>query len=353
MDGPKLVVTLAIDGSFSREVSFLTSPKRLVVDLNGVSAIEAAPYAQVGQAGVLDIRTGQFQPETARVVFDIGAATPAYSVGEVPGGLKIVFWLEEGAEQTPPADQPAREPETARPAKERKVREAAAGERTGMFFRAGAGWAFFLAPYKVDAEFSYYGETATGTENHLWKSGLAIEAAIGKYMTMGNMPAKAGLEFSYWEVKPEFGITMSLPHPFEANTYRDVDISSGEGLASKLYRVSLFAEFALLDTDKLTISLGPVLGLTLGQFLSAADYGIDEASPYAAENVTIGELTIQQDSLATLHFGAMLGLELRMGKHLALSLDTKALYFSHSSEAFEKSFNLMHVQPTLSLQYNF
>lgn len=362
MDGPKLVVTVAIEGAFTREVSFLTSPKRLVVDLIGVSAIEAAPYAQVGQAGVLDIRTGQYQPETARVVFDLGAATPAYTVTEVPGGLKITFWLEAGEETVPAqpvAGQPvAGEPEAARPAKEKKVREPRAepepgAARSGMFFRAGGGWAFFLKPYEVEAEFTYYGETASGVETHNWKSGLAIEAAIGKYMTLGSLPTKAGLEFSYWEIKPEFGITMSLPHPFEPNSYRDVDASMAEGLATKLYRVSLFAEFSLLESDSFTLSLGPVLGLTLGQLLSASDYGIDEAAPYAAENVTVGELTIQQDSLSVLHFGAMLGLEYRLGKHLALSLDTKLLLFSPRSAALTESFNMMHVQPTLSLQYNF
>lgn len=362
MDGPKLVVTVAIDGAFTREVSFLTSPKRLVVDLIGVAVIEAAPYAQVGQAGVLDIRTGQYQPETARVVFDLGAATPAYTVTEVPGGLKISFWLEAGEETVPAqpvAGEPAaREPEAPRPAKERKAREPQAeaepgAARSGMFFRAGGGWAFFLKPYEVTTEFTYYGETASGVETHNWKSGLAIEAAIGKYMMVGSLPTKAGLEFSYWEIKPEFGITMSLPHPFLSNTYRDVDVSMAEGLATKLYRVSLFAEFSLLDSSHFTLSLGPVVGLTLGQLLSAADYGIDEVAPYAAENVTVGELTVQQDSLSVLHFGAMLGLEYRLGRHLALSLDTKLLLFSPRSAALTESFNMMHVQPTLSLQYNF
>jgi hypothetical protein len=362
MDGPKLIVTVAVSGAFTREVSFLTSPKRLVVDLIGVSAIEAAPYAQVGQAGVLDIRTGQYQPETARVVFDLGAATPAYTVTEVPGGLKISFWLEAGEETVPAqpvAGEPAaREPDAPRPAKERKAREPQAeaepgAARSGMFFRAGGGWAFFLKPYEVETEFTYYGETASGVETHNWKSGLAIEAAIGKYMTVGSMPTKAGLEFSYWEVKPEFGITMSLPHPFLSNTYRDVDASMAEGLATKLYRVSLFAEFSLLESSHFTLSLGPVAGLTLGQLLSASDYGIDEVAPYAAENVTVGELTVQQDSLSVLHFGAMLGLEYRLGRHLALSLDTKLLLFSPRSAALTESFNMMHVQPTLSLQYNF
>jgi hypothetical protein len=362
MDGSKLVVTIAVDGAFTREVSFLTSPKRLVVDLLGVAAIEAAPYAQVGQAGVLDIRTGQFQPETARVVFDLGAATPAYTVTEAPGGLKITFWLEAGEETVPAqpvAGQPvAGELEAPRPAKERKVREPQSeaepgAARSGMFFRAGGGWAFFLKPYEVETEFTYYGETASGIERHNWKSGLAIEAAIGKYMTVGSLPTKAGLEFSYWEVKPEFGITMSLPHPFLSDTYRDVDASMAEGLATKLYRISLFAEFSLLESSRFTLSLGPVLGLTLGQLLTASDYGIDEVAPYAAENVTVGELTIQQDSLSVLHFGAMLGLEYRLGRHLALSLDTKLLLFSPRSAALTESFNMMHVQPTLSLQYSF
>ncbi len=362
MDGSKLVVTVAIDGEFTREVSFLTSPKRLVVDLLGVAAIEAAPYAQVGQAGVLDIRTGQFQPETARVVFDLGAATPAYTVTEAPGGLKISFWLEAGEETVPAqpvAGQPvAGELEAPRPAKERKVREPQSeaepgAARSGMFFRAGGGWAFFLKPYEVETEFTYYGETASGIETHNWKSGLAIEAAIGKYMTVGSLPTKAGLEFSYWEVKPEFGITMSLPHPFLSDTYRDVDASMAEGLATKLYRISLFAEFSLLESSHFTLSLGPVLGLTLGQLLSVSDYGIDEVAPYAAENVTVGELTVQQDSLSVLHFGAMLGLEYRLGRHLALSLDTKLLLFSPRSAALTESFNMMHVQPTLSLQYSF
>ncbi len=361
VDGSKLIVTVAVDGAFTREVSYLTSPKRLVVDLNGVAAIEAAPYAQVGQAGVLDIRTGQFQPETARVVFDLGAATPAYTVTEIPGGLRLSFWLEAGEETIPAvpvAGEPAaREPEAVRPARERKAREQVAGEpsefRSELFFRIGGGWAFFLAPYEIDVEYSYYGETASGIEAHKWKSGIVGEVALGKYLRVGGMTTKAGLEFSYWQLKPEFALTMSLPHPFEPDNYRDVDISTGEGLATSLMRFSLFAEFSFVETDKLTLSIGPVLGLTFGKLLSVSDYGIDETAPYLAENVTVGELTVQEDLLSFPHFGVMLGLEYRMGRHLALSLDAKFLLFSPSSEAFVKRFNMTHVQPTLSLQYNF
>lgn len=362
MEGARLVVTIAIEGAFTREVSYLTSPKRLVVDLNGVAAIEPAPYAQVGQGGVLDIRTGQFKPETARVVFDLGQTTPAYTVTEVPGGLKIDFWLEAGEETIAPAagGEAVKEPERVRPVRERTTQETPAesgpaGSWTGMFVRVGGGWALFFKSYTAEAEFPYFGETARGIETHTWKSGIAGEAAIGKRLLLGSLRTKAGLEISYWQVKPEFGAALSLPHPFLADASREVDITTSEGLATSLMRFSLFAEFMLLESDKFSLSLGPVLGLTVGKLFSVSDYGFNDVSPFAAENVSfnVEDMVIQEDALTAFHIGAILGLEYRLSRHLSLSLDTKLLLFSPASAVLTESFNMMHVQPTLSLQYNF
>lgn len=353
LDGARLTVLVSIEGVFSHETSFLASPKRLVLDLTPVSSIAAAPYTQVGQAGVLDIRTGQFKPETARVVFDIGASTPAYSISAAPTGVKITFWVEEGTVEDRPAQPVPGTP--ARP--ERRAAERPASTysgRDGFFFKAGAGWSFFLNPSQVEAtEYVLYGETATSDETFTWKSGLAAEAAVGKFFHLGGMPVRAGLEFSFWQFKPELNVALSLPHPFLMGTNRPVSFLADEGLATSFLRFTLFAQLSFFETEKLSVWFGPVGGITKGKLITLDDYTINEKAPYGTADVSISDLVYYEHVFSNLHIGAGLGLEYRLMDKLSLSLDTKFLLFSPQTIKYLDKFNLVHIQPTLALQYSF
>jgi hypothetical protein len=355
-DGAQLVVTIAVDGAFTHEAAFLTSPKRLVVDLNSVSTIAASPYTQVGEAGILDIRTGQFKPETARVVFDMGQATPAYSVSAVAGGLKLVFWLEAADEQpAQPVREPVREParETERQATERTTAPTYDG-RTGFFVRAGVGLAFFLTPEFVnESSYTLYGETATSSETYTWKSGLAIEGSIGKYFLLGSIPIKAGLEFTYWQFKPQVNVALSLPHPFLSGSNRGVEFIESEGLETSFQRYSAYAQFSFLESGPISVWLGPLVGVTKGKLVTLDEYDIDEKAPYAATDIAVTNRVYYEHVFSQLHLGAVLGVECRLTDKMSLSIDTKFLLFNPQTIKFTESFNMMHLQPSLSVQYSF
>lgn len=356
-EGHQLQVLVMIDGAFTREVSFLTSPKRLVVDLTGVATIAAAPYMQVGDAGILDIRTGQFKPDTARLVLDMGQATPAYTVTEIPGGLKLAFWLEaaDEAQAQEPIKEPVREParETVRQAQEQTSSEPYSG-RTGFFLRLGAGMAFFLNPtHIIESDFPLYGETASSVETYTWKSGIAADISIGKYFHIGSLPIKAGLAFSYWQFMPEVNVALSLPHPFLTGSNRSVEFSESTAMASAFMRYSAYAMFSFLDSGKISVWFGPIVGVTKGKLITLDDYTIEENAPYAAADIRISDKAVYEHVISQFHAGAWLGIEYRLDRKLSLGLDAKFLIFSPKSIRFADSFNLMSLQPTLSLQYSF
>ena len=86
-----LDVTIAIDGEFLYQVQTLSNPTRLAVDLSPLSKIEAQPLYEINQAGLSGIRTGQFSPLIARVVFDFSGILPAYEIAKTNAGLVLRF----------------------------------------------------------------------------------------------------------------------------------------------------------------------------------------------------------------------------------------------------------------------
>ncbi|MCL6589448.1 MAG: N-acetylmuramoyl-L-alanine amidase family protein [Firmicutes bacterium] len=85
---------------------FLKDPHRMVVDLEGTTL--RAPHRQISGDGswVRSVRLGQLDPQTVRVVLDLGGQTPCYvePSPEEPGVIEIrtiqkiirVDWLESG-----------------------------------------------------------------------------------------------------------------------------------------------------------------------------------------------------------------------------------------------------------------
>lgn len=351
-DGNLLVVTVAVDGQFSHETSLLTSPKRLVLDLTPVTSISATPYFQVGDAGLLDIRTGQFKEQTARVVFDLGSQTPSYTVGAVAGGIKVTFWLEAAEE---PAPKPQREfpKETPPPALEPIPAEPYTG-RTGFFIRAGVGTELFLSPnFQVVSEFPLYGETGTLDETYHWKPGRALAAAIGKYIHFRNLPIKAGIAASFWELRNEGTFVLSLPHPFISASSRGVTFVEPDGLTSNMSSFSVFGLFSFLETEKFSVWFGPLIGLTLGKVIQLEDFELTEKAPFTAADVTIGLKTFSEEAVSEFHFGGLLSLEYNVKRTFSLVLDTKIFYLNPKSLAFNKRINFLQIQPVLGVQFNF
>lgn len=91
-DGRVPVLALLSDGPLDFKVRELEHPARLVVDLAGATLGGQVPKAMTaaGLPGVTQVRTGQFSPEVARVVLDLGA--PAlYQVQRTHRGVFLRF----------------------------------------------------------------------------------------------------------------------------------------------------------------------------------------------------------------------------------------------------------------------
>jgi hypothetical protein len=98
-----LNVTVRVDGEFVSQAMVLSGPNRLVVDIAPAQKIEAQPFYEVNVSGLTSIRTGQFMPSIARVIFDFSGPIPAYEIQKTETGFTVKFSLEEKKEGKPVA----------------------------------------------------------------------------------------------------------------------------------------------------------------------------------------------------------------------------------------------------------
>jgi hypothetical protein len=350
-DGNRLVVQLKIDGAYTFESAILQAPPRFVVDITPVSQIQASPYTQIDDIGVLDIRTGQFKPDTARVVFDLSQTVPASSISQNAEGLKVTFWYEG---KVPPIQAPVKADETAKPAERVRPREETPVEtyapgRSGIFVAARAGFSFFLKPdLAAQRGFYLYGETGTLEELYSFGSGPAFEFQFGKYF--GGI--KAGVGVTLWTLKQPGVFTANLPHPFITNAFRTV-VFENPDLKNPLWNIYAFALFSLLETDQISLSPGLMLGFTKGKFQSLDDFNFSEKSPYTAADVVISDLTYVEDLYTEFLFGGLLSLEYRIIPSLSLVFDARMVYINPKIPALGQRANFLKIQPVLGIQFNF
>ena len=350
-DGNRLVVQLKIEGTYTFESSILPSPPRFVVDITPVSRIQASPYTQIDNIGVLDIRTGQFKPDTARVVFDLSQTVPANSLSQNADGLKVTFWYEG---EVPPIQAPVKAAEPARPTVRERPREETPEEtyapgRSNIFVSARAGLSFFLKPdLAAQRSFDLYGETGTLDEIYTNGSVPAFELQVGKYFKR----MKAGVGVTIWSLKQPGAFTANLPHPFIMNAFRTVTFEAPD-MKNPMWNFYAFALFSLLETEKISLSAGPIVGFTKGTFQSLEDFNFSENSPYTAADVVISDLTFVEDSYTELLFGGLFSLEYQLNKSISLVLDTRILYINPKIPALGQRANFLQVRPGLGIQINF
>jgi N-acetylmuramoyl-L-alanine amidase len=97
-----------------------THPPRVYLDLPGTTLDTAAPSVVAGSAGVLRVRTGQFDRSTARVVLDL-ASPVDFVVQQDATTITVVL----GAQPAPQAQRPAPAPETEHPTPAPEARQPA------------------------------------------------------------------------------------------------------------------------------------------------------------------------------------------------------------------------------------
>jgi len=98
-----LEVTLEIQGEYSYQHFELGEPPRLVVEFSPVGEIHTETIQEIYTAGVKNIRTGRFQPQTARVVFDMAEVLPSYEITQVENGIQVKFQAQEDMPAQPEA----------------------------------------------------------------------------------------------------------------------------------------------------------------------------------------------------------------------------------------------------------
>jgi hypothetical protein len=350
-DGNRLVVQLRIDGTYTFESSILPSPPRFVVDISPVSRIQASPYLQIDNIGVLDIRAGQFKPDTARIVFDLSQTVPANSISKNADGLKVTFWYEG---EVPPIQAPFKVATPVRPAvKERPRQETpempAGPGRSEFFVSARAGLSFFLKPdLAVQRSFELYGETGSLEETYTAGTAPAFELQVGKYI--GGM--KVGIGATMWTIKQPGAFAASLPHPYLLNSPRAVAFDNPD-LKNPMWNIYAFALFSLVETEKISLSAGPMLGFTKGEFQSLDDFNFSERSPYEADDIVISDLTYVEDQYTELLFGGLLSLEYRLSPALSLVFDARMIYINPKIATLGQRANYLQFQPVLGIQFNF
>lgn len=113
-----LEVSIAIEGECGSQTMILDNPSRLVVDFSPATKIEAKAITEVNSFGMTNIRTGMFQPRTARVIFDFGGKIPAYEILKTPAGVTVKFTrpAEPAAKATVPPVQEKPAPPAKKPA---------------------------------------------------------------------------------------------------------------------------------------------------------------------------------------------------------------------------------------------
>ncbi len=347
-DGDKLSVQLKIEGTYSVEASFLPAPPRLVVDLTPMPRIQIPSYTQIDDIGVLDVRTGQFTPETVRVVFDLSQNVPAYTIVQNVEGLKISFWYEG---EVPPLEAPVRE---AKPGVKPTAPAAAPAEpeipgRSNFFVAARTGLSLFLGgDMAVAKSFDLYGETGTLDEAYSFSARPVFELQFGKYLNR----IKLGLGVTAWSIKEPGAFMASLPHPFLADSNRTVSFQADD-LKYPSWNFSAFALFSLLETDTIGLSAGPMIGLSIGKTSSLSDFNFTEQSPFTAADVVVSSLTFAEENFTEFLFGGLLGLEYRPIESLSILFDLRLNYLNPKNVNLNQRINLLHFQPVLGIQYNF
>lgn len=97
-----LEVTLEIVGEFGYQHFELRDPSRLVVEFSPIGDIQAGELQEVNAYSIKAIRVGRFQPQTARVVFDLEEEVPSYEIIQVEAGIKVIFRSQQRAKAQPP-----------------------------------------------------------------------------------------------------------------------------------------------------------------------------------------------------------------------------------------------------------
>ena len=379
-EGPSVAVAVRIRGEFGNEAFTLREPERLVIDVSPVDGISAPPQIEIAAGGVLRVRTGRFQADVARIVFDLDGPGVLYRIDRTADGLKITFW-KEGASapkaeerapvvpappapakaaprkpaETPPAHVAA--PVAAPPAQPAAMfAPVPAGDGTdrGFFVLLGGGVGTFLSSGSVFTRAFTVNETqAEGTAESTYKPKLNTPAVLsfGRYARLQDMSIKLGLDVEYWNFKTDGAHVFTVPHPFLADADRTVEATNS--FRSYFTAVSVFGLVRVFTNAALTVLAGPELGYVFGKYKFLDVINIADATPYTEAEVSIREVTYADKTASSLLAGIRAEFEYALSSKLSLVLDIKAAYVSPEIADLSNKLGLSQVGAVIGIQYNF
>jgi hypothetical protein len=385
-EAPGVVFTVRIRGEFGNEAFMLREPERLVIDVSPIENIAAADQTEVNEGGVLRVRTGRFQADVARLVFDLDAPGVMYRIDRTAEGLKITFWKEgagvpapgakpaapakpkvepklepqakpeEPAETppspaTPPREKPAEKPAD-RPATIAAPVIAAAESERGFFASLGGGIGAFLSPESTVIR-SFPINDREGTAESVYTPKLNTPAALsfGRYIRLQEISLKLGLDIEYWNFKSEGAHVFTVPHPFLADTDRTLE--QANSFRSYFTAVTAFALARIYTNGTLTVAAGPEIGFASGKYRLLDTIDIADAPPYTEAELSIREVTYADTSASSLIAGFRAEFEYVLSAKLSLILDVKATYFSPEITELSKKIGLSQAGAIVGIQYNF
>ena len=361
-EGPSVAVAVRIRGEFGNEAFTLREPERLVIDVSPVDGISAPPQIEIATGGVLRVRTGRFQADVARIVFDLDGPGVLYRIDRTADGLKITFW-KEGASapkaeprkpaETPPAHVAA--PVAAPPAQPAAMfAPVPAGDGTdrGFFVLLGGGVGTFLSPESTFTQnFPINGRQGTAESTYKPKLNTPAVLSFGRFVRLQDMSIKLGLDVEYWNFKTDGAHVFTVPHPFLADADRTVEATNS--FRSYFTAVSVFGLVRVFTNAALTVLAGPELGYVFGKYKFLDVINIADATPYTEAEVSIREVTYADKTASSLLAGIRAEFEYALSSKLSLVLDIKAAYVSPEIADLSNKLGLSQVGAVIGIQYNF
>jgi len=104
----EIVAVIDCEGEFTYQTFEMSDPGRLVVEFAPVNKVLTEAAYDISAFGVTAVRTAQYQPLVARVVFDVPGKFPLYKVGQNQNQVVVTFSpppaeaVEEAAAPAPP-----------------------------------------------------------------------------------------------------------------------------------------------------------------------------------------------------------------------------------------------------------
>lgn len=373
-EGPAVAVAVRIRGEFGNEAFTLREPERLVIDVSPVDTISAADKTEINESGVLRVRTGRFQADVARIVFDLDGPGVMYRIDRMADGLKVTFWKEgtgalradERAPAPPKAEvkrptepppapvaPPTTAPVTASPAKPATTpAPVAAGGERGFFVLVGGGVGTFLSTESTFVRnFPINDKQGTAESTYTPKLNTPAVLSVGRYVRLQEMDIKLGLDVEYWNFKNDGAHVFTIPNPVIVDA--DRTLSQTNSFRTYFTAVSVFGLIRIFKNDAFTVAAGPELGYIFGKckFLDVIDI-VDQA-PYTEADVSIREITYADQTASSILAGIRCCFEYALSSKLSLVLDLKAVYASPEIGELSNKIGLSQAGAVIGIQYNF